>query len=117
MVSGTIGDGWLGLLAHWGEGEDPDGGLARRYRMPPPRLSIRDALRAYARAAADVSDGLLADLEALEWPPQVKAMRAVSSRVSAISTRCPGRTGAANLARGRMATGPNPKPSRAAAMR
>ncbi|PTS81908.1 MULTISPECIES: thiamine-phosphate kinase [unclassified Caulobacter] len=61
MVSGTIGDGWLGLLAHWGEVEDPGGGLARRYRMPPPRLSIRDALRAYARAAADVSDGLLAD--------------------------------------------------------
>lgn len=61
MVSGTIGDGWLGLLAHWGEVEDPDGGLVRRYRLPPPRLSIRDALRAYARAAADVSDGLLAD--------------------------------------------------------
>ncbi|MBO9707548.1 MAG: thiamine-phosphate kinase [Caulobacter sp.] len=61
MVSGTIGDGWLGLLAHWGEVEDPDGGLVRRYRLPPPRLGIRDPLRAYARAAADVSDGLLAD--------------------------------------------------------
>ena len=34
---------------------------AGSYRLPPPRLSIRDALRAYARAAADVSDGLLAD--------------------------------------------------------
>jgi len=61
MVSGTIGDGWLGLLAHWGEVEDPDGSLVSSYRLPPPRLSIRDALRAYARAAADVSDGLLAD--------------------------------------------------------
>lgn len=61
MVSGSIGDGWLGLLAQWGEVSDPDGALLRRYRQPEPRLSLREALRTHAHAAADVSDGLLAD--------------------------------------------------------
>lgn len=61
MVSGTIGDGWLGLLAQWGEVADPDGSMLRRYRQPEPRVNLRDAMRQHARAAADVSDGLLAD--------------------------------------------------------
>lgn len=61
LVSGTIGDGTLGLSAVRGEIEDPEGQLAHRYRMPEPRLDLRDALRAHATAAADVSDGLVAD--------------------------------------------------------
>jgi thiamine-monophosphate kinase len=61
MVSGTIGDGWLGLMAQWGEVMDEDSSLLRRYRQPEPRIGLRDALRAHAHAAADVSDGLLAD--------------------------------------------------------
>ena len=61
MVSGTIGDGTLGLAAVQGEIEDPEGRLAHRYRMPEPRLDLREALRAHATAAADVSDGLIAD--------------------------------------------------------
>ena len=61
MVSGSVGDGWLGLLAQWGEVDDPDGALLKRYRQPEPRVALRDALRAHAHAAADVSDGLLAD--------------------------------------------------------
>lgn len=61
MVSGTIGDGVLGLAAVRGEIEDPSGELAGRYRLPSPRLELRDALRAGATAAADVSDGLIAD--------------------------------------------------------
>jgi thiamine-monophosphate kinase len=60
-VSGTIGDGTLGLAAARGEIEDPDGWLAQRYRLPTPRLDLRQALRAHATAAADVSDGLVAD--------------------------------------------------------
>jgi thiamine-monophosphate kinase len=60
-VSGVIGDGALGLAAVRGEVEDPDGGLAERYRRPIPRLALRQALRASATAAADVSDGLVAD--------------------------------------------------------
>ncbi|MGH7022310.1 MAG: thiamine-phosphate kinase [Caulobacteraceae bacterium] len=61
VVCGGIGDGWLGLMAARGEIEDAGGSLAARYRLPTPLLSPRTALLAHARAAADVSDGLLAD--------------------------------------------------------
>jgi thiamine-monophosphate kinase len=60
-VSGTIGDGALGLAAVSGEILDSDGWLAGRYRLPTPRLELRETLRAWATAAADVSDGLIAD--------------------------------------------------------
>ena len=65
LVSGTVGDGGLGLRAARGElsalsGPDRDW-LADRYRLPRPRLGLREALRAHANAAADVSDGLIAD--------------------------------------------------------
>ena len=60
-VSGVIGDGWLGLMAARGELADPDGYLTGRYRLPSPRVELRAALRKYASAAADVSDGLIAD--------------------------------------------------------
>ncbi len=60
-VSGTIGDGTLGLAAVRGEIADADGSLAERYRLPKPRLDLRDVLRSHANAAADVSDGLIAD--------------------------------------------------------
>lgn len=59
LVSGSIGDGWLGLKAARGEIDDP--WLASRYQLPEPRLGLADALRARATAAADVSDGLIAD--------------------------------------------------------
>lgn len=62
MVSGPIGDGWLGLQAAQGTLADPDGYLAGRYRLPNPRLDLREALRSHASAAADVSDGLIADV-------------------------------------------------------
>ena len=61
MVSGVIGDGWLGLAAVRGELADVDGYLAGRFRLPSPRLELRQALRDGASAAADVSDGLIAD--------------------------------------------------------
>lgn len=59
LVSGPIGDGWL----DWGPGQ---GRLDRRwlpeaFRLPTPRLDLRDQLRADAHAAADISDGLIAD--------------------------------------------------------
>lgn len=61
LVSGTIGDGWLGLMAARGELAGPHAAwLADRYRLPQPRLELRAAVRR-ARAVADVSDGLLAD--------------------------------------------------------
>ena len=61
MVSGQIGDAWLGLAAARGGLADPDGSLARRYRNPRARLDLAAAVRAHATAAADVSDGLIAD--------------------------------------------------------
>ncbi|HEY2050071.1 MAG TPA: thiamine-phosphate kinase [Caulobacteraceae bacterium] len=61
MVCGVIGDGLLGLRAARGEIPDPGGRLAAHYRMPRPWLGLREPLGRYAHAAADVSDGLLAD--------------------------------------------------------
>ncbi len=65
LVSGVIGDGGLGLRAATGALADASpahvAALAERYRLPEPRLGLREALRAHASAAADVSDGLLAD--------------------------------------------------------
>ena len=61
MVSGHIGDGWLGLQAAQGRIPDPEGSLARRYRLPTPRSDLRQTLLDHATASADVSDGLVAD--------------------------------------------------------
>ncbi len=67
-ISGTVGDGALGLLLR----RDPawaavlDGPmrahLADRYLHPRPRLALAPLLRRFARAAMDVSDGLAGDL-------------------------------------------------------
>jgi thiamine-monophosphate kinase len=65
LVSGTIGDGALGLAAACGELKDLSWDhaayLAARYRLPLPRVELRPMLRQCASAAADISDGLLAD--------------------------------------------------------
>ena len=61
-VSGSIGDGALGLRAARGDIADPDGYLASRYRLPQPRLALGRALRGLATACMDVSDGLVQDL-------------------------------------------------------
>ncbi len=66
-VSGTIGDGALGLAVL--KGEYPDlpaaaaAALVERYRRPIPRLALGRRLAGLATAAADVSDGLIADLD------------------------------------------------------
>lgn len=61
-VTGTIGDGALGLLAAQGRLPDPDGHLAGRYRLPRPRIALGQRLAGIAHAAMDVSDGLVQDL-------------------------------------------------------
>ncbi|HLH11015.1 MAG TPA: thiamine-phosphate kinase [Methylovirgula sp.] len=71
-VTGTIGDAALGLRLRRGNGAERPWGqalsspardyLLMRYLLPLPRLGLRDGLRAHARAAMDVSDGLLGDL-------------------------------------------------------
>jgi thiamine-monophosphate kinase len=58
-VSGTIGDGALGLLAARGRLHSTF--LERRYRQPQPRTTLGPRLVGIATATADVSDGLLAD--------------------------------------------------------
>lgn len=65
-VTGTIGDGALGLRVLRGgiAGLGPafEESLVTRYRLPQPRLGVGQAIRGIARAATDVSDGLVADL-------------------------------------------------------
>jgi thiamine-monophosphate kinase len=71
VVTGTIGDAVLGLKLRTGEGARWQLGsverkhLASRYRVPQPRNAIAAAVRAYATAAMDVSDGLAGDLAKL----------------------------------------------------
>src|SRR5262245_54323006 len=65
-VSGTIGDGWLGLKAATGGfgalSAEARSLLVSNYRVPqPPRLPMADFIAAHANASIDVSDGLVAD--------------------------------------------------------
>ncbi len=65
-VTGTIGDGALGLRVLRGQvsGLTPaqEEVLATRYQLPQPRLGVGQAVCGIASAATDVSDGLVADL-------------------------------------------------------
>jgi thiamine-monophosphate kinase len=61
MVSGVIGEAGLGLRAARGLIDDPTGALEARYRRPRARLDLCGLIRDHASAAADVSDGLIAD--------------------------------------------------------
>lgn len=61
-VSGTIGDGLLGLEAARAHGFGAAAAyLIGRYRRPEPRVALGRALAGVARAALDVSDGLISD--------------------------------------------------------
>lgn len=64
VVSGVIGDGYLGLSAALGgtgfRSPEDRAYLADRYRLPSPRFDLAGAMSGL-RAAADVSDGLVAD--------------------------------------------------------
>ncbi|MCC5996213.1 MAG: thiamine-phosphate kinase [Oceanicaulis sp.] len=66
VVTGTIGDAWLGLQAELKARPALDAAHERfvqeRFTRPEPRLALAEALREHARAAIDVSDGLIADL-------------------------------------------------------
>lgn len=74
-VTGTIGDGALGLVARQAErdpamapgwlaalGEDHRRHLVDRYLVPQPRVALARAVARHASAAMDVSDGLVGDL-------------------------------------------------------
>ncbi|MFI5012170.1 MAG: thiamine-phosphate kinase [Hyphomicrobiales bacterium] len=72
-VTGTIGDAALGLLqrlaperaARWDLTAGERGHLASRYLLPQPRLELAEIVGRHARAAMDISDGLVGDLERL----------------------------------------------------
>lgn len=70
-VSGTIGDGVLGLAAARGQVADPDGFLLGRYRLPTPRLAL--PIMGVAHAAMDVSDGLIQEIGHLARASHVSA--------------------------------------------
>jgi thiamine-monophosphate kinase len=64
-VSGQIGDGVLGLRVLRQQVELPAelaDAAVERYRRPLPRVALGRELRGRARACADISDGLVADL-------------------------------------------------------
>ncbi|HEX3496095.1 MAG TPA: thiamine-phosphate kinase [Methylocella sp.] len=71
-VTGTIGDAALGLRyrldasqdSQWTKcvGQADAASLAGRALLPEPRLALREALRAHAHAAIDISDGFAGDL-------------------------------------------------------
>ncbi|OGN51090.1 MAG: thiamine-phosphate kinase [Caulobacterales bacterium RIFOXYB1_FULL_67_16] len=65
FVTGTIGDGLLGLRAARGQlAMEPArlDALVAHYRTPAPQVGFAEVVRALATASADVSDGLAADL-------------------------------------------------------
>jgi thiamine-monophosphate kinase len=78
-VSGTIGDAALGLAlrrdASLAERVSPQSRdyLLDRYLLPRPRVALAGALRQYASAAMDVSDGLAGDLTKLARASGVSA--------------------------------------------
>ena len=72
-VTGTIGDAALGLAQRleperavgWGLSAGEREHLASRYLLPQPRNALAAIVARHARAAMDVSDGLIIDLERL----------------------------------------------------
>jgi thiamine-monophosphate kinase len=66
MASGTIGDGVLGLGVasdDWGQLTETHRAYSlNRFQVPEPRLALGQRIRSLAHSAADVSDGLIADL-------------------------------------------------------
>lgn len=78
FVSGTIGDGALGLLVRRGDaGATLEAAhrqhLISRYLLPLPRNALAEAVRTHASASMDVSDGLVGDLAKLCRVSQVAA--------------------------------------------
>ncbi len=72
-VTGTIGDAALGLVqrlepertVRWGLSVEEREHLASRYLLPQPRNALAATIARHARAAMDISDGLVIDLERL----------------------------------------------------
>lgn len=78
FVSGSIGDAGAGLAILKGESAGAAApikdALIARYRLPEPRVALGPRLLGLARAALDVSDGLLADLNHIAEVSQVRVV-------------------------------------------
>jgi thiamine-monophosphate kinase len=78
LVSGSIGDGVLGLAASRGELSALEPArveaLIKRYRLPEPRVTMAKLVRENASASADVSDGLIADVGHIAEASGLRAM-------------------------------------------
>ena len=93
-VSGTIGDGLLGLQAF---GTATGGGGVSAYEAPVPQLALGQALAGVASACIDVSDGLAADLDhicrASQIAMEVEAMAVPLSAAGAAYAQDPEQLG------------------------
>ena len=74
FVTGTIGDGALGLKVRSGEltTNDTDAALLRQaYWLPNPPVAFAPLIARYASASMDISDGFLGDLRKLAMASEV----------------------------------------------
>lgn len=78
LVSGTIGDAGLGLLAAEGDlaqfGEEDAAYFADRYWLPRPRVEVAPLVAREATASIDISDGLAADVRHIARASGLKAL-------------------------------------------
>ena len=75
-VTGTIGDGALGLKAHQGKLDADLSGddvayLSDRFLLPRPRTDLIELIRQFATASMDISDGLIGDAAKMASAAQV----------------------------------------------
>ncbi len=62
VITGSVGDAYLGLKALQNDLDlQKYSSAVSRYYVPQPRMGIEGALRKYVNAAADISDGFVAD--------------------------------------------------------
>jgi thiamine-monophosphate kinase len=102
LVSGYIGQGYLGLKALQGQilgmSHEDVNEVISAYHLPEIRIDLIPALRDHAGSAMDISDGLLADadhlarannlmirLEANQIPTSLSARAAIASGISPVS--------------------------------
>lgn len=105
FVTGTIGDGALGLIERQRQraGATCDARLVDRYLLPQPRMALAPALLAHAHAAMDISDGLVGDatklavasvcgleIEARDVPLSSAAKRMIAHTPSLLQTALTG---------------------------
>ncbi|WP_373089830.1 thiamine-phosphate kinase [Sneathiella sp.] len=98
VVSGSLGDGALGLLVLQdkisGLSVDHRDWLADRYHLPQPRVALGPSLIGQATACIDISDGLIADVGHICDVSQVGAeirldQLPLSSAAAAVLARAP----------------------------